>query len=194
MRTALVTRATNETKIEVSITLDGDGTAGVATGIGFFDHMLTLLARHGMLTLTVRAEGDLQVDAHHTVEDVGIALGQALKEALGDKRGITRYGSCLLPMDETLALAALDISGRPFLVFEGGLPEGRLGDFEIETTEEFFRAFAFAAGLTLHLKVLYGRNTHHKIEALFKACGRALRQAAAADPLESGIPSTKGVL
>lgn len=194
MRSATVTRNTNETKIAVTVDLDGEGTAQIATGIGFFDHMLELLARHGKLNLTVRADGDLKVDAHHTVEDVGITLGQAVKEALGNKWSITRYGSCMLPMDETLAMAALDVSGRPFIVFDADLTAGRLGEYEVETTEEFFRAFAFAAGLTLHLRILYGRNAHHQIEALFKACGRALRQAVAPDPRESGVPSTKGVL
>lgn len=194
MRKATVSRDTTETKISVELNIDGTGLYEVSTGIGFFNHMLELLAKHALLDLKVKAQGDTDVDCHHTVEDVGIALGQAVKEALGDKRGVRRYGTFFLPMDETLAMVSLDMSGRPFLVFDADLPRVRLGDFDVETTEEFFRAFAFAAGITLHMKVLYGRNAHHEIEALFKALGRALREAASTDPREQGIPSTKGVL
>jgi imidazoleglycerol-phosphate dehydratase len=194
MRKASVSRDTTETNIFVDVNVDGSGTYDIATGIGFFDHMLQLLAKHGMLDLVVKANGDTDVDCHHTVEDIGIALGQALKDALGNKAGIKRYGTFFLPMDETLAMVSLDLSGRPFLVFDANLPKIQLGDFETETVEEFFRAFAFAAGITLHMKVQYGTNAHHEIEALFKALGRALREAAGNDPREQGIPSTKGVL
>ncbi len=194
MRKASASRDTAETKIFAEINLDGDGCARIETGIGFFDHMLALLARHGLFELTLKADGDADVDCHHTVEDTGIVLGQAFLKALGDKKGIRRYGTFFLPMDETLAMVSLDISGRPFLVFDAAIPPVRLGDFETETVEEFFRAFAFAAGITLHAKVLYGKNAHHQIEALFKALGRALREAVAIDPRELGIPSTKGVL
>ena len=170
------------------------GAGGISTGIGFFDHMLELFARHGLVDLTVKAEGDLTVDCHHTVEDAGIAMGQALKDALGDKAGIKRFGTCFLPMDEALVMVSLDISGRPFLVFDASLPQAKIGDFDADAAEEFFRAFAFAAGITLHMKVLYGSNAHHVVEALFKALSRALREAIALDPREHGIPSTKGVL
>lgn len=194
MRKASTGRETTETKIFVELDIDGSGTYDIATGIGFFDHMLELLAKHGLMDLRIKADGDTDVDCHHTVEDVGIALGQAMKDALGNKAGIKRYSTFFLPMDETLAMASVDLSGRPFLLFDASLPAIRLGGFETETTEEFFRAFAFAAGITLHMKVLYGRNAHHQIEALFKAFGRALREATANDPRELGIPSTKGVL
>jgi imidazoleglycerol-phosphate dehydratase len=195
MRKSSVSRDTTETKIAVEINIDGDGLYEISTGIGFFDHMLELLAKHGMLDLTVKAEGDTRVDCHHTVEDTGVVLGQAMKDALGNKAGIRRYGTFFLPMDEALAMVSLDLSGRPFLVYDVELPRvKKLGDFETETVEEFFRAFAFAAGITLHMKILYGKNAHHEIEALFKALGRALREAASADPREQGIPSTKGVL
>ena len=173
--------------------LDG-GEVSVSTGIGFFDHMLTLLGRHALMDLSIKCTGDTQVDCHHTVEDVGIALGQAFAQALGDKRGIARYGSFYLPMDETLALVALDLSGRPYLAFDAEFTAPLLGSFETETVEEFFRAFAFNGGVTLHAKVLYGANTHHKAEALFKGLGRALRAACAPDARETGIPSSKGVL
>ncbi len=194
MRKAAAGRDTAETRIFAEINLDGNGSAQIGTGIGFFDHMLALLATHGLFELTVKADGDVGVDCHHTVEDTGIVLGQAFQKALGDKKSIRRYGTFFLPMDETLAMVSLDISGRPFLVFDAAIPSVRLGDFETETVEEFFRAFAFAAGITLHVKVLYGKNAHHQIEALFKALGRALREAVAIDPREQGIPSTKGVL
>jgi imidazoleglycerol-phosphate dehydratase len=194
MRKAVVRRETGETRILVELDIDGSGVCDVATGIGFFDHMLELLGRHGMLDLVVKADGDTTVDCHHTVEDAGIALGQAVRDALGKKTGIRRYGTFFLPMDETLAMVSLDLSGRPFIVFDADLPKLKLGDFDIETAEEFFRAFAFAAGATLHMKILYGKNAHHEIEALFKALGRALREAAGNDPRELGVPSTKGVL
>ncbi len=194
MRQATIERKTAETNVAVTLNLDGTGKADIATGIGFFDHMLTLLARHGKLDLVVRAQGDLNVDSHHTVEDVGLTLGQALREALGVKVGIRRYGTFHLPMDETLALVSLDLSGRPFLVYDAPIARVMLGSFETETAEEFFRALAFSAGITLHMKVLYGSNTHHMLEALYKGLGQALRQAVEADPRESGVPSTKGVL
>lgn len=194
MRSAQVARNTRETQIQAKLVIDGTGKADINTGIGFFDHMLNLLARQSLMDMTVLCNGDLKVDSHHSVEDVGIALGQAFAQAMGDKEGITRYGSVYLPMDETLSLVALDISGRPYLVFDAQLDAPTLGSFETETTEDFFRAFAFHAGITLHMKVLYGTNTHHKIEALFKGLGRALRAACAVDPCESGVPSTKGVL
>ncbi len=194
MRQATIERKTAETNVAVTINLDGTGKADIATGIGFFDHMLTLLARHGKLDLVVRAQGDLNVDSHHTVEDVGLAMGQALREALGVKVGIRRYGTFYLPMDETLVLVSLDLSDRPFLVYDAPIAHVTLGSFETETAEEFFRALAFSTGITLHMKVLYGSNTHHMLEALYKGLGQALRQAVEADPRESGVPSTKGVL
>jgi imidazoleglycerol-phosphate dehydratase len=194
MRKASAARDTTETKIFIELNVDGRGEYDICTGIGFFDHMLELLARHSLLDLVVKTRGDTAVDCHHTVEDTGIALGQAFREALGSKMGIRRYGTIFLPMDETLAMVSLDISGRPYLVFDAAIPSVRLGSFEAETVEEFFRAFAFAAGITLHMKVLYGKNAHHGIEALFKALGRALRDAVAQDPREQGVPSTKGVL
>lgn len=175
--------------------MDGQGKAAIETGIGFFDHMLTLLAAHGCFDLTVKAEGDLQVDGHHTVEDAGIALGQAFARAAGDKQGIARYGSFFLPMDETLALVALDFSGRPLLVYDGGGPmTPMIGGYDTELTEEFLRAFAVNAGLTLHVKILYGANSHHKVEAVFKGLGHALRIALTKDPRVQGVMSTKGVL
>ena len=194
MRSASLERNTNETKIRLSLNLDGQGKAQVNSGIGFFDHMLTLLAHHGCLDLELDCDGDLAVDGHHSVEDIGIALGQCFAKAIGDKKGIRRYGSFFLPMDETLALVALDISGRPFLVYEGGAMAPKIGDYDTELTEEFLRAFAFNAGITLHAKILYGQNSHHKVEALFKALGHALREATEKDPRVEGIPSTKGVL
>jgi imidazoleglycerol-phosphate dehydratase len=194
MRKATAERNTTETKIAVTLDVDGAGKYEASTGIGFFDHMLELLARHGMLDLAVAAQGDTRVDCHHTVEDTGIVLGQALREALGAKTGVRRYGTFFLPMDEALVLVSLDLSGRPFLAFDAELPRVKLGDFETETTEEFFRAFAFAAGITLHIKVMAGKNAHHIIEAMFKGLGRALREAASMDPREAGVPSTKGVL
>lgn len=195
IRTGKVVRRTAETKIAVELNVDGQGKAAIETGIGFFDHMLTLLAAHGCFDLTVKAEGDLQVDGHHTVEDAGIALGQAFARAAGDKQGIARYGSFFLPMDETLALVALDFSGRPLLVYDGGGPmTPMIGDYDTELTEEFLRAFAVNAGLTLHVKVLYGANSHHKVEAVFKGLGHALRIALTKDLRVQGVMSTKGVL
>ena len=193
-RQATLHRVTSETDIAITLNLDGSGTARIETGIGFFDHMLNLFAAHGLFDLTVQCNGDIEVDGHHSVEDIGIALGDALKDALGDKKGIARYGSFYLPMDESLALVALDISGRPFLVYDGGEMAPMIGGYDTELTEEFLRAFAFHAGLTLHVKVLYGTNSHHKVEAIFKALGHALRIAAGKDDRVQGVPSTKGVL
>ena len=194
MRIGKINRATNETRIDVELNLDGAGKAEISSGIGFFDHMLNLFAAHGQFDLKVACAGDLEVDGHHSVEDIGIAMGAALKAALGDKRGITRYGTFFLPMDETLALVSLDISGRPFLVCEVGELAPTIGAFDTELVEEFLRAFAFNAGLTLHVKILYGKNSHHKVEAIFKALGHALRTAVAHDDKITGIPSTKGAL
>lgn len=194
MRTATLERTTNETAVKISVELDGEGRANVDSGIGFFDHMLTLFAAHGKFDLDVKCEGDLRVDGHHSVEDIGITLGTAIKQALGDKRGINRYGTFYLPMDEALAFVSLDISGRPFLVCDLGSLAPTVGAFDTQLTEEFLRAFAFNAGITLHVKVLYGSNSHHKIEAVFKALGHALRHAVESDPRTSGIPSTKGSL
>jgi imidazoleglycerol-phosphate dehydratase len=195
MRSATITRETKETKISVTLLLDGAGVADVATGVGFFDHMLDQIARHSLIDLTVRAEGDLEVDQHHTVEDVGIALGQALAKALGDKRGIVRYAHCLLPMDEALTRVALDISGRPFLVFNVGFPTEKIGDFDVQLVREFFQAFAVHAGLTLHIETLYGANSHHIVESCFKGVARSLGAAIAIDARQAErIPSTKGAL
>jgi imidazoleglycerol-phosphate dehydratase len=193
-RTATIERKTGETDVALTLALDGTGAGARATGVGFLDHMLDLLARHGRLDLDVRVSGDLQTGAHHTVEDTAIVLGQALHKALGDRAGIMRYGSALVPMDEARASCALDISGRPFTLFEAALPPGSTGGFEHELTEEFFRALASAAKLTLHLRVEAGANAHHMIEAAFKAFARALRAAVALDPTETGVPSTKGTL
>lgn len=193
MRIGEQTRKTGETDIFVSIQLDGEGNADVHSGIGFFDHMLSAVAKHGLFDLTVHVKGDLEVDGHHTVEDTGIVLGAAIAQALGDKKGIRRVGSCFMPMDESLSFCALDISGRPYLEYEAELPAPMCGDYASELCEEFFRAVAVAAGLTLHLKTT-GRNTHHMIEAMYKAFARALRDAAAIDPRVKGVPSTKGVL
>jgi len=194
LRTAKVERETAETSVKLTLELDGSGQTQIDTGIGFFDHMLNLFAAHGQFDLTVRCDGDLEVDGHHSVEDIGITLGQALKQALGDKRGIRRYGTFFLPMDETLAMVSLDISGRPFLVYEGGEMAPMIGGYDTELTEEFLRALAVNAGLTLHVKILYGTNSHHKVEAIFKALGHALREAVSHDPRVTGIPSTKGSL
>jgi imidazoleglycerol-phosphate dehydratase len=193
-RAAQIDRKTGETDVRVELTLDGDGSSERSTGVGFFDHMLELLARHGRLDLTVAADGDLQTGAHHTVEDVGICLGQALDEALGDRAGIHRYGQATVPMDESLASCAVDISGRGLLAFSAPLPPGAIGNFDHELTEEFFRAVALNAKLTVHLTVQAGTNVHHVIEALFKAFARALRMAVALDPTQQGVPSTKGTL
>ena len=195
MRTATITRKTAETDISVKINLDGTGTYDNQTGIGFFDHMLDQLARHALMDLTVRASGDLHIDDHHTVEDVGIALGKALAEALGDKRGIRRYGSCLLPMDDTLVRAALDLSGRPFLVWKVDFAAPKIGTFDTELVREFFTAFAMNGGITLHVERIDGINAHHVAEAAFKAVARALREALETDPRKAdAIPSTKGQL
>lgn len=193
-RRAEIERKTAETQISIKLNLDGEGTCDIATGIGFLDHMLTLLAKHSFMDLTVKAKGDLEVDSHHTVEDIGIVLGEALREALGDKAGIHRYGNCFIPMDETLAQVCLDFSGRPFLVFGAEIPKIQLGNYDTETTEEFFRAVAMHCGLTLHIRVLYGSNVHHIIEAVFKAFARAVAEAAAVDPRVKGVMSSKGVL
>ncbi len=193
-RTGEIPRTTAETEVEVTLALDGSGEGERETGVGFFDHMLDLLARHGRMDLTVRARGDLQTGAHHTVEDVGICLGQALDQALGDRAGITRYGQATVPMDESRASCAIDISGRGLLAYASPLPPGAIGNFDHELTEEFFRALATNARLTLHLTVETGTNAHHVIEASFKACARALREAVALDPTERGVPSTKGTL
>lgn len=192
MRTAEITRKTRETDIYVRIDLDGKGKTDISTGIGFFDHMLTAFGIHSGFDLTIKADGDLYVDAHHTVEDTGIVLGQAFKLAIGDMKGIERYGSAYIPMDEALGFACVDISNRPFLVFEAAYSDDRTGTFDNCLTEEFFRAFAFNAGLTLHVIEKYGKNDHHIIEALFKACAHALKAAAKQNGNE--ILSTKGVL
>ena len=194
-RTGKVIRTTMETVVDVQLNIDGEGTADIDTGIGFFDHMLNLLASHGRFDLKVKADGDLEVDGHHTVEEVGIALGQAMMDAAGSKKGIARYGSFFLPMDETLALVSLDFSGRPLLVYDaGGQMTPMIGDYDTELTEEFLRAFAVNAGLTLHVKLFYGTNSHHKVEAIFKGLGHALRIALTDDPRVEGVMSTKGVL
>ena len=193
-RTAALQRETRETSIRLSLALDGTGAGSRATGVGFLDHMLDLFARHGRLDLDVEATGDLQTGAHHTVEDTGIVLGQALDAALSDRAGIARYGHAVVPMDEARAACALDISGRPFCAFSAQLPPGGTGGFDHELAEEFFRAVATAARLTLHLDVERGTNAHHMIEAAFKAFARALRAAVALDPTETGVPSTKGTL
>lgn len=191
MRTAEITRKTKETDITVQLDLDG-GNVDISTGIGFFDHMLTAFAVHGGMGLTLKAVGDLQVDGHHTVEDVGIVLGKAFKEAIGDMKGIARYGTAFIPMDEALGFASIDISGRPFLMFNAEFSDDRIGEFDTCLTEEFFRAFAFNAGVTLHLKCEYGKNDHHIAEALFKAAAHAIKAAKAVSGNE--ILSTKGVL
>ncbi|WP_349369523.1 imidazoleglycerol-phosphate dehydratase HisB [Salinarimonas sp.] len=195
MRAARVDRRTSETQIALSLSLDGEGEATIATGVGFFDHMLDLLARHALFDLEVDAKGDTHVDDHHTVEDVGIALGQAFREALGDKRGIARYATVHLPMDEALTRVSVDISGRPFLVFRTAFPTQKIGTFDTELVREWFQAFASNAGITLHVETLYGDNSHHIAESCFKGLARALRAAIALDPREADrIPSTKGAL
>ena len=195
MRTAKVTRNTSETKIAVEINLDGTGRYDNQTGVGFFDHMLDQLARHSLIDMKVRCDGDLHIDDHHTVEDVGIALGQALTQAVGDKRGIVRYGACLLPMDDALVRAALDLSARPYLVWNVELPTAKIGTFDTELVREFFQAFSTHGGITLHVDMLHGINSHHIAEAAFKAVARALRDALEVDPRKSdAIPSTKGAL
>ncbi|KAB2870561.1 MAG: imidazoleglycerol-phosphate dehydratase HisB [Bauldia sp.] len=195
MRKAAVKRKTKETDISVSVDLDGSGKAEMASGVGFFDHMLDQLARHSLIDISVAAKGDLHIDQHHTVEDVGIALGQALREALGDRAGIARYADVHLPMDEALTRCAIDVSGRPFLVWKVEFSRAKVGEFDTELVGEFFQAFAQNAGITLHVETLYGRNNHHIAETCFKAVARALRAAVAVDPRQKGrVPSTKGSL
>jgi imidazoleglycerol-phosphate dehydratase len=193
-RTAAIQRSTGETEVSLELSLEGTGAGSRRTGVGFLDHMLDLLARHGSIDLELSVSGDLETGAHHTVEDTAIVIGRALDQALGDRAGITRYGSAVVPMDEARASCAIDISGRPFTLFEAELPPGSTGGFEHELTEEFFRALANAAKLTLHLQVEAGTNAHHMIEAAFKAFARALREAVSIDPTEHGVPSTKGTL
>lgn len=195
MRTATCNRRTAETDIALSLNLDGSGRGELNTGVGFLDHMLALFARHGRFDLTVSCKGDTAVDDHHSVEDIGIALGEALREALGDKRGIVRYGSMLLPMDEALALCAVDLSGRAYMRFSAQFPSQKVGSFDTELVQEFFLALARTAGITLHIRMMDGENSHHIAEAMFKAFGRALKQAVSIDPETAGeIPSTKGIL
>ena len=195
MRSSSIARKTAETDIAVSLSLDGTGQSTLSSGVGFLDHMLTLLARHALFDMTVSCKGDLEIDQHHSVEDIGIALGQAFKQALGDKKGIRRYADCHLPMDETLTRVAVDVSGRPFLVFNTEFTREKIGDFDTELVREWFQAFAINAGITLHVETLYGVNAHHIAESCFKGLARALRDAVALDPREAGrVPSTKGSL
>lgn len=195
MRQAEVKRETGETSIIVKFNVDGSGISAINTGIGFFDHMLTLLTKHGFLNLAIECKGDLAVDGHHTVEDVGISLGRAIKEALGDKSGIVRYGTSFVPMDETLVLVSLDISGRPYLVYDvDAVLTPMIGSYDSELTEEFLRALCVHAGITLHVKLMHGKNSHHIVEAIFKALGRALGDAVRKDPRIQGVMSTKGML
>ncbi len=195
MREASVARNTKETEIEVRVNLDGDGVYDVATGIGFLDHMLEQLSRHGLIDLAVKAVGDLHIDYHHTTEDSGIAIGQAVKQALGDRRGIVRYGCATIPMDETLSRVTIDISGRPYLVWRVEFSRAKLGDMDTELFKDWFQAFAQAAGMTVHVENLYGENNHHIVESCFKALARALKQAVAIDPRSAdAVPSTKGTL
>lgn len=193
-RTAELTRNTRETQIAASLNLDGVGDASINTGVGFFDHMLDLLARHSLIDLKVAATGDLHIDSHHTVEDVGIVLGQLLEKALADKKGIYRYGWAIVPMDESLAQVAIDLSGRPAFVFDACFSHAPIGQFDTELVEEFFKALATSARMNLHIKAPYGSNNHHIAEAIFKATAKALRQAVSHDPRNPGIPSTKGVI
>ncbi len=195
MRTATIKRSTSETRVEVTVNLDGTGQRDIHTGIGFYDHMLEQLARHGLFDLVIRTDGDLHIDAHHTVEDTAIALGEAFRAALGDRAGITRYGHSAVPMDETLSRVALDISGRPFLVWKVAFSQSRLGEMDTELFWHVFHSFAQAAGITLHVQTHYGSNNHHIAESCFKALARALKEAVALDPRQAGsIPSTKGTL
>jgi len=195
MRTGAVSRKTKETAIEVSVDIDGHGIAQISTGIGFFDHMLEQLARHSLIDITIHAKGDLHIDDHHTVEDTGIALGQAIRQALGDRAGITRYADVLLPMDETLTRVAVDVSGRPFLVFRTHFLRDKIGTFDTELVREFFQAFTTHVGANIHVETLYGENAHHISESSFKGLARALRVALTLDERQKGeIPSTKGVL
>ena len=193
-RTAKFTRKTAETNIELSINIDGTGKSNVDTGIGFFDHMLNSFARHGLFDLNIKVEGDLHVDCHHTIEDTGIVLGEAIKKALGTKKSIRRYGSFMLPMDETLVLCAIDLSGRPYLVYDADFKTDRVGYFDTEMAKEFFYAVSYSAGMNLHIKEMYGENAHHIIEAMFKAFARALDEATAIDTRVEGLSSTKGAL
>src|SRR3954470_3229325 len=193
-RTAKIDRKTRETQIQLELNLDGSGAGGWKTGVGFLDHMLELFTRHGAFDLKVEAKGDWQVDQHHTVEDVGICLGQAVKQSLGDKKGIRRYGHFTLPMEETLATTAIDLSGRYYLMFQATFESTKIGDFDTELVEDFWQAFAANALCNLHILIHYGRNSHHKAEAIFKSAARALRMAVEADPRMSGVPSTKGTL
>ncbi len=193
-RTATIARETRETQIRLELNLDGSGQGSWQTGVGFLDHMLELFARHGAFDLKVEAKGDLHVDQHHTVEDVGICLGQAVKQALGDKKGIRRYGHFTLPMEETLATTAIDLSGRYYLVFQAAFDSPKIGDFDTELVEDFWQAFAANALCNLHILIHYGRNSHHKSEAIFKSAARALRMAVESDPRMTGVPSTKGTL
>jgi imidazoleglycerol-phosphate dehydratase len=193
-RTAEISRKTRETQIRVAIDLDGSGKVSAKTGVGFFDHMLDLLARHSLIDLTVEASGDLHVDAHHTVEDVGIVIGQCIEKALGEKRGIYRYGWAIVPMDESLAQVAIDLSGRPAFVFNVNFKGSLIGNFPVELVDEFFKSIATNAKMNLHVNVPYGTNNHHISEAIFKATAKALRQAVSADPRNSDVPSTKGSL
>ena len=193
-RIGKASRATKETKIEVEIGLDGSGKAEISTGIGFFDHMLNSFARHGLFDLKVKAEGDLYVDCHHTIEDTGIVLGEAIASALGNKAGIRRYGSAILPMDEALILCAIDLSGRPYLVYEASIPAERVGEFDTEMAKEFFYALSYSAGMNLHIRMLSGQNSHHILEGMFKALAKALDQATMPDPRVTDVLSTKGSL
>ncbi|WP_048000265.1 imidazoleglycerol-phosphate dehydratase HisB [Lactiplantibacillus herbarum] len=194
MRTATIKRTTKETQIEISLNLDEQSGIEIDTGIGFLDHMLNLFAKHGRFGLVVKCNGDLNVDPHHTTEDTGIVLGECFKQALGDKSGIERYGTEFVPMDETLGQVSVDLSGRSYLVFDAELTNPRLGGLDTETVEDFFQAVAFAAEMNLHARILYGRNTHHKVESLFKALGRAMRAAVTINPEIKGVNSTKGVI
>jgi len=195
MRKAEISRKTTETNVKVSVNLDGNGTYAVKTGVGFFDHMMEQLARHSLIDIVLETKGDLHIDDHHTVEDSGIALGQAVAKALGERKGIRRYGACDLPMDETLSRCAIDVSGRPFLVFKVNFPHAKIGTFDTELVREWFQAFAMNAGITLHIENAYGANSHHIAEASFKALARALRAAVEIDPRQADrIPSTKGTL
>ena len=194
MRTATITRKTSETDISLTINIDGSGKANVNTGIGFFDHMLNSFAKHGLFDLDLQVKGDLEVDCHHTIEDTGIVLGEAIREALGDKKSIKRFGNFYLPMDETLVLCALDLSNRPYLVFDADFAAERVGGFDTEMAKEFFYAISYSAGMNLHIKKMYGENAHHIIEAMFKAFARALDQASMIDERVNGLPSTKGAL
>ena len=193
-RTASLTRNTKETQISLTLCLDGSGSGDIATGVGFFDHMLNGFARHGLFDLTCHVKGDLEVDCHHTIEDTGIVLGQAIREAVGDKKGMVRFGSCILPMDEALVLCSLDLSGRPYYVSDAVFPTERVGDMDTQMVKEFFYALSYSAGMNLHFKLLSGENSHHMIEGMFKACAKALDMAVALDPRIADVLSTKGSL